>query len=91
MLSKKASKFESIFVELSPEETPVAYNNRVECLMRSGLSEEIAKRTALDPIELEVFYEVGKGLFAVEGENVKYGSVASPYSGEYVFAPDDEE
>lgn len=38
---------------------PIAYANKVECLMLSGLSEEEAKKEAMMPIDLELYYEVG--------------------------------
>lgn len=62
--------------------TPIAYNNKVKCLMLSGINEEDAKRIALEPIELELYYEVGYGLMAVESAAVESETIYSPYSGE---------
>lgn len=53
---------EIISVRLDPDRFPIAYANKVECLMLSGLSEEEAKKEAMMPIDLELYYEVGVGL-----------------------------
>lgn len=37
---------EVILIRLTPEEYPIAYTNKVKCLMLSGLSEEEAKKLA---------------------------------------------
>lgn len=51
--------------------------------MSSGMSSEEAERVALEPIELELYYEVGSGLMAVESEAVEAnGSIFSPYTGD---------
>ena len=41
-------------------------------------------------IELEIYYEKGYGLFAVDSEAVNSGTVFSPYSGEEGEAADYE-
>ena len=38
-------------------------------------------------IELEVYYEVGYGLFAVEADAVESADIYSPYSGELCEEP----
>lgn len=77
-----AEDAEIIQVRLTPEEFPIAYENKVKCLMLSGLSEEEAKKTAMEPIELELYYEVGVGLMAVEPGAVEAGTIYSPYTKE---------
>ena len=42
---------EIISVRLSPDKTPIAYENKVRCLMLSGLSREEAEKVALEPME----------------------------------------
>lgn len=37
---------------------------------------------AMKPIDLELYYEVGVGLMAVEPGAVEAGTIYSPYSGE---------
>lgn len=73
---------EIIMVRLTPERFPIAYANKVKCLMLSGLSEEEAEKMAMEPIDLELYYEVGVGLMAVESGAVESGTIYSPYSGE---------
>ena len=82
MKKNKAEDYEPLNVFLTQEKTPIAYRNKVECLKLSGMSEEEACEIALGPIELELYYEVGHGLFAVEAEAVESGVIHSPYSGE---------
>jgi hypothetical protein len=38
-------------------------------------------------IELEIYYEKGTGLFAVESETVESGTIYSPYTGELCEEP----
>lgn len=71
MKKNSEKNYESIMVYLTPNKTPIAYKNRVKCLMSSGMSSEEAERFALGPIELELYYEVGSGLMAVESEAVE--------------------
>jgi len=72
---------ESIEVSLTKERTPRAFENRVQCLMISGMSREDAEKAAYEPIELELFYEIGYGLFAVDSMATEsYGACHSPYT-----------
>lgn len=73
---------EIISVRLSPDETPIAYENRVRCLMLSGLSREEAEKIALEPMDLELYYEIGAGLMAVDPAAVESGTIWSPYTRE---------
>lgn len=82
MKKNNAEEYEPLDVYLTPEKMPVAYRNKVECLKLSGMSEEQACEVALEPVELELYYEVGHGLFAVESEAVESGLIRSPYTGE---------
>lgn len=70
---------EIISVRLSPDETPIAYENRVRCLMLSGLSREEAEKVALEPMDIELYYEIGVGLlFVIEWwavQSLKYGNI----------------
>lgn len=61
-----AEEAEVVLIRLTPEEYPIAYANKVKCLMLSGLSKKEAERMAMEPIDLELYYEVGVGLMAVE-------------------------
>ena len=48
-----AEEAEVILIRLTPEEYPIAYANRVKCLMLSGLSKKEAERMAMKPIDLD--------------------------------------
>lgn len=82
MKQNSAENYEPVNVFLTPDKTPIAYQNKVQCLMLSGMTGAEARKLALEPIELELYYEVGRGLFAVESEAVESCGIRSPYSGE---------
>jgi hypothetical protein len=80
-----SDEYESIGTfHLSEDKTPKAFNAKVEELMEEcGMSEEEAKKAASDiEFELEIYYEKGTGLFAVESEAVESGTIYSPYTAE---------
>lgn len=81
MKLNNAEDYEPLSVYLTPEKTPIAYQNKVECLKLAGHTEEQAKIIALEPIELEIYYEVGIGLFAVESNAADSSIIHSPYTG----------
>lgn len=66
LVINSAKDAEIISVRLSPDKTPIAYENKVRCLMLSGLSREEAEKVALEPMDLELYYEIGAGLMAVD-------------------------
>lgn len=74
--------YESIKVKLTPTETPRVYGLRVQDLMIGGMSGDEAEKKALEPYELELYYEPGVALFAVDPESVDSGTVYSPYTAE---------
>lgn len=45
-----AEEAEVVLIRLTPEEYPIAYANKVKCLMLSGLSKKEAERMAIDGI-----------------------------------------
>lgn len=69
-------------VVLDPVKFPVAYENKVNELIKKGFSPYDARKTALGmEIPLEVYYEDGYGLFAVESDAIECGwKITSPYS-----------
>jgi hypothetical protein len=89
-----SDNYEPITVFLSKEKNPIAFENKVQCYMISGMSREEAEKETERifslGMELEVYYEVGYGLFAVEPEAVEAGTVFSPYSKEEGESEDDE-
>lgn len=60
-----AEEAEVVLIRLTPEEYPIAYANKVKCLMLSGLSKKEAERMAMEPIDLELYYEGDRELAAL--------------------------
>lgn len=77
-------------VVLTKDKFPIAYENKVKELMdECNMSREEAENVIKDmKIELEVYYEVGYGLFAIESDAVESGTIYSPYSGELCEEPE---
>lgn len=78
-----ADQYDSITVSLA--NFPVAYNLKLKELVdEAGMSEAEAKQFLREsPIELELYYHYGYGLFAVEAEAVDAGAnIYSPYNTE---------
>jgi len=87
---KKPGSEEIIKVQLSKEHTPVAYQKKLEELVETGAfdtQEEAEKWLNQNPIVLEIYYEKGTGLFAVESEALECGTVKSPYTGNELVEP----
>ena len=77
-------QMEIIKVRLDREHTPVAFAAKINELMNLEAfetEEEAIRWLESEPIELELYYEPGYGLFAAEAEAVESGVVSSPYSG----------
>lgn len=86
-----SDQYESIDILLSENQHPIAFANAVKCLMLSGASEEEAIETVrTQPFEMELYYEVGSGLFLVAPGAVESGTVYSPYSGDLMEDADEE-
>lgn len=78
-----ADNFESITITLTREKYPIAFKAKLEELIEEGVFE--TEDEAIDwiestPIELEIYYEKGFGLFAVEFEAVESNEAYSPYT-----------
>lgn len=87
MKKNTAENYESINVRLTKDRFPIAFNNKVEELIEEkafNTREEAEKWLSETPIELEIYYEKGKGLFGVEAEALDNVGVdiCSPYSKE---------
>lgn len=89
LILNKADRYDWLNITLTENNFPIAYANKLKCLMNSGLT-EVEARDILDnnPIELELYYEIGAGLMAVEAEAVEAGIIYSPYSGEQYVDPE---
>lgn len=92
MTINPTGKEETIEVRLSADKHPAAYQNKVKELLQAGLSRKQAERFLLkNPFVLELYYEIGSGLFAVESEALSTtpAAIVSPYSGTPFTDPDD--
>lgn len=85
-----SDQYESLMVHLTPQKTPIAYEQRVQDLMMGGMSRQEAGKNALKPYELELYYEPGVALFAVDSMAVESGTIYSPYSGDLCEDADNE-
>lgn len=87
-----ADSYEPIQVRLSKETTPIAFEQKVQELIEEcGMTREQAEQTVRDTVfELELYYQKGSGLFAVESEAVEAGIIYSPYSGERCSEPQED-
>lgn len=77
-----SNQYESVMIHLTPIDTPLAYAHRVEDLMIGGMTREAAEREALEPCELELYYEPGTALFGVDPGAAESETIYSPYTGE---------
>jgi hypothetical protein len=70
-------------IYLDPEEMPEACRRKkYELVHNSGMTTEEADRHILTtPIPLEFFYDIDRGLFAVEAEAGECSEVYNPYTG----------
>ena len=87
-----ADNYESINIKLSKEYTPIAYQNKLDELMDCkafDTKSEAEKWLSETPIELELYYEKGYGLFGVESEAVENAVITSPYSGAPILNEDE--
>ena len=87
-----ADNYESINITLSRENTPIAYQNKLDELMDCeafDTKSEAEKWLSKTPIELELYYEKGYGLFGVEAEAVECAEIHSPYSGTPILDEDE--
>lgn len=82
MQLNNSDNYESIRVQLSKEKTPIAWEQRVQSLINSGITREQAEAVADSTIEVEIYYNPDAGLFLVESEAVESGTIYDPYSGE---------
>ena len=89
MKLNNSDNYESIFVQLSKEKTPIAWEQKVISNMNSGLSREEAEKEADKKMEVEMYYDADAGLFLVEAEAVESGTIYNPYSGELMDEADE--
>ncbi len=84
-LMTRETECETIDVLLTHDKYPVAFERKVRCVMSGGMSRREAEEyVRTTPICLEVYYDIGRGLFAVESEAVDNTEIFNPYTGETV-------
>ena len=84
MKKNNADNYESILVYLDENRTPLAFNEKLKELMECGAfdNEKDARNYILTtPIELELYYHKGYGLYGVEPDAVSYTDIYDPYDG----------
>lgn len=72
-------------IKITRNNAPKIFQTKVEELLEEGVcsTEEEAEKLVNDmEFELELYYEKGTGLFAVESEAVESGTIYSPYTAE---------
>ena len=75
----------TIDILLTPEKYPTAFERKVRCVMSGGMTrQEAEEHVRMTPICLEIFYDIGRGLFAVESEAVDNTDIFNPYTGKTV-------
>lgn len=81
-----SNEYESLpTIKLSKDKFPKAFNAKVEELLEEKVcaTRDEAEQLVSDmEFELEIYYEKGTGLFAVESEAVESGTIYSPYTAE---------
>lgn len=76
---------EVIDVITTPTVNPEIFRRRVKCLMLSGLSQaEAEKFVASTSLQLELFYDIGLGAFAIDAEAVGNTPLYNPYTGDEI-------
>lgn len=79
-----------IDVITTPTVNPEIFRRRVKCQMLSGLSQTEAENfVASTPLQLELFYDIGLGAFAIDAEAVGNTTLYNPYTGYEI--PDETE
>lgn len=75
---------------VDPVKMPVVYERKIQCLLLSGMTREEAEVYLLKtPIPMELYYDIGRGLFAVESEAIESIPITNPYTGEEIPFIDD--
>lgn len=81
---------EEVFeIYLDPVKHPVAYGNKLDELVASGMSRDEAHSFILTtPFVLEVYYSEGHGMFLVESEAIEFNDMCNPYTGNVIYNPE---
>ncbi len=81
---------ETIDIRLTPETYPATFERKVRCIMSGGMTRREAEQFVLtSPLCMELFYDIGRGLFAVEAEAVTEIPIYNPYTGKEILKEGD--
>lgn len=73
---------EVVDVIITREVNPNTFGCRVQSLMLSGMTKDEAENYAVDnPMQLSLFYDIGRGGFAIDAETVGNTPLYNPYTG----------
>ena len=76
---------EVIDIVTTPDAYPELFRRRVKCLTSSGLPQsEAEKFVASTPLQLELFYDIGRSGFAIDAEAVGNTPLYNPYTGKEI-------
>lgn len=76
---------EAIDVVTTPDTYPELFRRRVKCLTSSGLPQSEAEEfVASTPLQLELFYDIDLGGFAIDAEAVGNTPLYNPYTGKEI-------
>ena len=76
---------EVIDVVTTPDTYPELFRRRVKSLMSSGLPQPEAEKFVVSTaLQLELFYDIGRGGFAVDAEAVGNAPLYNPYTGKEI-------
>lgn len=84
MKKHNALNYDSIMVYLDENRTPFAFEEKVKELIEEGLfdnEDEARNFIRTTPIELELYYHKGYGLYGVESCAVELSDIYDPYDG----------
>ncbi|WP_368336984.1 hypothetical protein [Parabacteroides merdae] len=86
-----SNSYEGLYVTLDKRQTPIAFEAKVNELVNTGewTRKEAEEYVSWNPILMELYYETGTGLFAVESAAVESGTIYSPYT-KQLLEPADE-
>ena len=76
---------EVVDVITTPDSYPELFRRRVKCLIISGLPQAKAEEIVSSaPLKLELFYDIGRGSFAIDAEAVGNTPLYNPYTGKEI-------
>ena len=92
IVDKLSKSNEVLSFKLDKDLTPIAYKNKVKELIKQGACSTVKEAESMVDkmvFNLEIYYSIDSGLFAVESEAVESGLIYNPYTGEMLYKADD--